>query len=102
MFKLPLIVVLLFKIVNPDTFNDDNIVVLSFNKVVPLTCNNALGAEVPIPTLPFVCILIFSLVTFCVNVISLEFPTPKPIGVLLLYMVLGPSLPFILKPAKYE
>ena len=36
----------------PETFNDDHIVVLLFNNVVPLTCNDVSGVVVPIPTLP--------------------------------------------------
>ena len=49
---MPLIFVLLFNVVSPETFNDDNAVTLSVNKDVPPTCNNALVIAVPTPNEP--------------------------------------------------
>ena len=49
-----------FNIVLPDTVNVLLSVVILFNIVVPDTCNNALAFPIPIPTLPFVFIVILS------------------------------------------
>jgi hypothetical protein len=58
--KVPYTVVLLANVVNPDTFNIPFIVVSFPNKVFPITCNMLDGFFVPIPTFPYVFIVILS------------------------------------------
>ena len=75
--------------------------VLLFNKVVPFTFNVAFGAVVPIPTFPFVCILILSTLSDCVNLIAPYPPKAKSNSPVALYKFLTSPCPITLKPSKY-